>query len=99
MITTQDIIWAATQKYGKRDPRRGFDEFRAKRGEKTIWAGLRRMKVRTAGEKVLYLPNGVAVKVTTDDSGIATHVEENEALHAIARPPAIRINDLGRDHR
>jgi hypothetical protein len=64
--------------------------FRARRGEKTIFAGDRRVSVRTAGERVIYLPNGVAVKVTTDDSGIATQIEEDEALHAIVRPHTIR---------
>jgi hypothetical protein len=64
--------------------------FRAKRGDKMIHAGGRAMHVRTAGERVIYLPNGVAVKVTTDDSGIATQVEEDEALHAIVRPHTIR---------
>ena len=79
MITTEMIIQAA------------LDKFRAPRGEKTIWAGMRRMRVRTAGEKVLFLPNGVTVKVTTDDSGVATQIEENESLHAIARPNGVNL--------
>jgi len=94
MITTQDIIWAAVQKFGKNSPYRGYDEFRAKRGSKTIWAGLKRMRVRTAGEKMLYLPNGTSVKITTDDSGIATQIEETDCLHAIARPPGINLNTI-----
>jgi hypothetical protein len=64
--------------------------FRAQRGEKTIFAGGRSVKVRTAGERIIHLPNGHQVKVTTDDSGIATQVEENDALHAIVRPHTIR---------
>jgi hypothetical protein len=76
--SVDDYINAATQ------------AFRARRGEKMIHAGGRAMRVRTAGEQVLYLPNGVAVKVTTDDSGIATQIEEDEALHAIVRPRTIR---------
>lgn len=76
--TTDDYINAA------------MHAFRAKRGDKMIHAGGRAMHVRTPGERVLYLPNGVAVKVTTDDSGIATQVEEDEHLHAIVRPHTIR---------
>lgn len=79
MNTTEQIIAAAAHK------------FRAPRGHKMIHAGGRAMQVRTPGEKVLYLPNGVAVKVNTDDSGCATQIEEPDALHAIARPHTIRL--------
>lgn len=64
--------------------------FRAERGERLIHAGGRAMRVRTAGEKVIHLPNGQTVKVTTDDSGVATQVEEDDRLHAIVRPHTIR---------
>ncbi len=79
MLTTEDIIRAAVHK------------FAAPRGERTVFVAGRRVTVHTAGERVLHLPNGATVKVTTDDSGRATHVEENDALHAIARPRSIRI--------
>lgn len=49
------------------------------------------MKVRTAGEKILHLPNGSVVKVVTDDSGRVTHVVEDDHQHAIVRPPTIRL--------
>lgn len=64
--------------------------FRAPRGTKMIHAGGRAMRVRTAGELVLHLPNGATVKVSTDDSGVATQVEEDDRLHAIVRPHTIR---------
>jgi hypothetical protein len=82
--TVDDYINAAMQA-GQLDR-----AFRAKRGEKMIHAGGRGMHVRTPGEHVLYLPNGVAVKVSTDDSGVATQVEDDEALHAVVRPRTIR---------
>lgn len=79
MLTTEDIIRAAVHK------------FAAPRGERTVFAAGRRVTVHTAGERVLHLPNGQVVKVTTDDSGCATQIEENDHLHAIARPNSIRI--------
>lgn len=78
-LTTEQIIAAAVHKFG------------ARRGERTIWAAGRRIVVRTAGERILHLPNGTVVKVTTDDSGVATQIEEDEHLHAIARPASIRV--------
>lgn len=65
-------------------------KFNAKRGDKLVHAGGRAIRVRTAGERVLYLPNGQKVKVSVDDSGTATQVEEDEKLHAIVRPQTIR---------
>lgn len=79
MKSTEDLIGAYLHK------------FRAKRGSKMIHAGGRAMHVHTAGERVLWLPNGAKVKVTTDDSGTATHIEENDGLHAIARPDTVRL--------
>lgn len=76
-IPTEDIIRAVAEK------------FIAPRGEKFISVGGRNMPVHTAGEKVLHLPNGAVVRVTTDDSGHATQVEEDDKLHAIARPDPI----------
>ena len=67
-------------------------QFRAPRGTKMIHAGGRAMHVRTPGERVLHLPNGSTVKVSTDDSGVSTQVEENEALHAVVRPKSIRLD-------
>ncbi len=64
---------------------------RAQRGRKFVHAGGRGMTVHTAGEHVLYLPNGQTVKVSTDDSGVATQVEETDRLHAVVRPHPIRI--------
>ena len=64
---------------------------RARRGRKFVHAGGRGMNVHTPGEQTLYLPNGQTVKVSTDDSGVATQVEETDRLHAVVRPPTIRI--------
>ena len=80
--TTDDLI------------REAMSKFRAQRGSKLISVGKRSMRVRTAGERVLYLPNGQHVKVSTDDSGIATQVEEDEKLHAVVRP--LNIKTKGR---
>lgn len=79
MLTTEQIIAAAVHK------------FAAPRGERVVFAGGRRVTVHTAGERVLHLPNGAVVKVSTDDSGCATQIEENDHLHAIARPRSIRL--------
>ena len=62
------------------------------RRTKTVFTVAGRVGVATPGEKVIYLPNGVAVKVTTDESGTATQVEEDEALHAIVRPASIKAS-------
>jgi hypothetical protein len=79
MITTERLIAAAVHKFG------------ARRGERFIHAGGRGMRVKTPGERTLLLPNGTVVKITTDDSGIATQIEEDEALHAVVRPRPIII--------
>jgi Arc/MetJ family transcription regulator len=70
---------------------RAMSAFRAKRGERTIYTAAGRSTVRTPGERVLYLPNGRHVKVSVDDSGTATQVEDAENLHAIVRPGAITV--------
>lgn len=74
MDTTEAIIQAALHK------------FVAPRGSKLISAPGSTRRVATDGERVLILPNGVKVRIHTDASGVATHIEENDALHAIARP-------------
>jgi hypothetical protein len=61
------------------------------RKSKTVFTVAGRVGVATPGEKVIYLPNGVGVKVTTDASGTATQVEEDESLHAIVRPKSFRV--------
>ena len=59
---------------------------------KTVFTVAGRVGIATPGEKIIHLPNGVAVKVTTDESGTATQVEEDEALHAIVRPAAFKAS-------
>lgn len=63
-----------------------LDKFVTQRKEKSIHAGNRMIKVHEKNDRILYLPNGASVKVSVDDSGIVTQVEEEENLHAIVRP-------------
>lgn len=81
MITTEQIIQAAVAK------------FAAPRGERVISTSARTMRVHTPGERVLYLPNGACVKITTDASGVATQVEEDDALHAVVRPKPVNLRE------
>lgn len=58
---------------------------RAPRGQAFVHAGGRGIRIRTAGEASVVLA-GRRLKITTDASGVATQVEEDERLHAIVRP-------------
>lgn len=60
-----------------------------------VHAGGRAVQVHTPGERVLHLPNGATVKVTTDDSGVVTQIEEDESLHAVARPNTLTLRIRG----
>lgn len=80
MITTDDLIRAALAK------------LRAPRGERFVHAGGRGMRTRTPGRRTIYLANGAAVEVRTDDSGVATQVEHDDALHAVVRPQPVRLH-------
>lgn len=62
---------------------------RAPRGRAFIHAGGRGMGIRTPGERTYELAPGFKVKISTDASGVATQVEENDKLHAIVRPKPI----------
>lgn len=66
--------------------KRSIDKFCATRRETIVSTGSKTMIVHKPGEKVLHLPNGTMVKITVDDSGVATQIEEEEHLHAIVRP-------------
>lgn len=79
MQSTEEIIKACVEHFG------------APRGETTIFVGGRRIVVHTPGEQAFRLSNGVTVKCTTDDSGHATQIEEDDALHAIARPDTASV--------
>jgi len=72
--------------------RYAMSQFKAERRERFIHAGGRGRRVHGPGERVLYLPNGSQVKVSVDDSGHATQVEEADHLHGIARPDAIQAS-------
>jgi len=79
METTEAIIQAAVNK------------FCAPRSTKLISAPGSTRRVHQDGEMILFLPNGAQVKVHTDASGTVTHVEENDAQHAIVRPETYRL--------
>jgi hypothetical protein len=53
------------------------------------------MRVKTAGERIIHLPNGQTVRVSVDDSGVATQVEEDDCLHAVVRPRTISLASVG----
>lgn len=64
---------------------------RARRRERFVYVAGKGMRTHMPGEQTIYLPDGHSIKVTTDDSGIATQVEETDRLHAVVRPHTIRI--------
>jgi hypothetical protein len=74
--------------------RYAMGQFRAERKERfvALMNGGRAMRTHRPNDRVLCLPNGDHVKVSVDDSGCATQVEEPEHLHAIARPHPIQAN-------
>jgi hypothetical protein len=72
---------------GEYDPR----DFTVDPKTKLILVGNRRARVRQDVERRLVLPNGQTVRVSVDASGHATQIEENDRLHAVARPSTIRF--------
>ncbi len=68
-----------------------LDVLRAPEKHRTVSTVAGTMRVRQDSEKSLWLPNGVRVQVRTDASGVATHIEEDHRLHAIARPEPIAM--------
>lgn len=71
--------------------RYAMNQFRAERKQRFIHAGGQGRTVHGPGERILWLPHGGCVKVSVDDSGVATQVEEDENLHAVVRPSPIRM--------
>lgn len=67
-------------------------QFCAPRGDKIISTAWGTTRVKTAGERVLHLPNGQTVKITTDASGQATQVESDHNQHAVVRPAPLSLN-------
>lgn len=66
-------------------------DFRLSPRTKLMLAGGKVSRVRQDTEQRIVLPNGHVVRVSVDASGQATHIEENDRLHAVARPSAIRL--------
>jgi hypothetical protein len=83
MLTTERIIEESVRKFGD-------TTFKAPRKTKFICGPGFAGHVAVDSEMVLHLPNGATVRVHTDASGKATHVEENDSLHAIVRPDTYR---------
>lgn len=79
MLTTEKLIAAAVE------------QFTAPRRQRFVHAAGRGVTVHAPGERILHLPNGAVVKVSVDDSGCATQIEEADALHAVARPRPVRL--------
>jgi len=71
-----------------------LSKFRAQRSERFVHAGGRGMRVHGPGERILHLPNGAVVKVTTCDADSTTQIEEDDHLHAVVRPAPIRILEV-----
>lgn len=67
------------------------DKFCAPPGSKMISAGGRNMQVRTPGKRCIHFPDGTMLEIRTDASGVATQVEEDDALHAVVRPRPIAL--------
>lgn len=86
-VTIEQIIRAIVARFGAVDHP---DNVLAPVKTKMISTPEISMRVRVPSEKVLYLPNGQQVHVTTDASGQATQVEDGECLHAIVRPDTYR---------
>jgi hypothetical protein len=63
----------------------------AQRRVSTVFTAAGRVGVHQPGERMIVLPNGHSIRVSTDASGVATQVEEDEAMHAIVRPRPIRV--------
>ena len=62
------------------------------RGEKTIFAGGRKVLVHTPRSRTVLLPTGEFVKVWVDDSGRVSQIEDmSDQLHAVVRPKTIDI--------
>ena len=66
--------------------KQAIHKFCAPRRETTVSTSAGTFTVHKPGERILHLPNGSTVKVSVDDSGISTQVEEDDHLHAIVRP-------------
>jgi hypothetical protein len=62
------------------------------RKSKTVLVGGMKAEIHQATEKRIILPNGAAIRVSVDDSGVATQIEENERLHAVVRPNTLRLS-------
>lgn len=83
MLTTERLIQEAVNKFGP-DAFKAQPKFRYVSGPG--FAG----NMAIDSEELFVLPNGQRVNVHTDASGTVTHVEEDDALHAIVRPDTYR---------
>ena len=58
---------------------------------KSMLVGGKVTQIHQDTEKRLVLPNGQTIRVSVDASGHATHIEENDRLHAVVRPDTYRL--------
>jgi hypothetical protein len=65
---------------------------------KSMLVGGKVARIHQDTEKRLVLPNGAVVRVSVDASNHATQIEENDRLHAVARPDSV-ILQLRKEHR
>jgi hypothetical protein len=49
-----------------------------------------RVRTRKPGERLLYAPDGTPFRVIENPDG-GTQIEQNDCLHAVARPGVLRI--------
>lgn len=69
----------------------GLTAFRAMPKQKTVFGAAGRFVSHSDGERVLYGPNGNVIGRVIENPLGGTQVETDEALHAVARVPQIRI--------
>lgn len=65
--------------------------FRAPLKESTMFTTAGRSVQHRDGERLIYGPNGAVIGRVREDVMHGTHIEQNDRLHAVARPPSIRM--------
>lgn len=77
-----------------RDPEfvaRNSSKFRAPLKSRTQFGPAGRAVIHSAGERVIYGPNGAALCRVVEDEAHNTQIEEAECLHGVVRPKPIRV--------
>lgn len=72
--------------------RAAVPHLRAERKARTLFGPAGRATVREAiGERVIYGPNGAPIARVIEDELTNTQIEEHDRLHAVMRPPTLRL--------